>query len=210
MAPFDLAGTVRRLRRVADLSQRELARALDVSKSSIGAAESGASGMDARVLARAAALAGLRLALLDADGREVAGMSADAVRDLGGRLFPAHLDTVHTDDLPGRYDHRCDRPRPSYAAGRDRAGRDARRRSHGTPEDHHPYRPGDSPHERRAARRRAALLRAGEERQRRLAAGDLPPVEDFECTCPPRCEELDDRSGPPVHADGCPCSCDVG
>ena len=31
----------------------------------------------------------------------------------------------------------------------------------------------------------------------------------FTCSCPPACDELDDRSGKPVHAPGCACDCDV-
>ena len=207
---FELPGALRRIRRLADLSQRELAARARLTQSAVAQAESGRRDVPVGALARAAAVAGLRLALLDADGREVSGMSADAVRDLGGRLFPAHLDTVHTDDLPGRYDHRLDRPRPSYAAGRDRAGRDTRRQARGTPEDHHEYRAGDSPAERVAARRRAALLRAREEMQRRFESSELRPVENFECSCPPACDELDDWSARPVHAENCPCSCDLG
>jgi transcriptional regulator with XRE-family HTH domain len=210
MTVFDLPGALRRIRRRADLSQRDLADVLRVSKSAIAAAESGQRDLPARVLARAAALAGLRLALLDAESREIGGMSAGGVRDLGGRRFPAHLDTLPTEERWWRYAHRFDRPRPSYTVDRDRAGRDARRRTRGTPEDHHPFLPGDTLQERAAARRRAAILAAHQERQRRLASGTLPPVPDFGCTCPPGCEELDDWSGRPVHAEGCPCSCDVG
>jgi HTH-type transcriptional regulator/antitoxin HipB len=89
---------LRRIRRTADLSQRELAARIGISKSAVAAAESGRSGIDARALARAAELAGLRLALVDADGRETAGMDGDAVRDQAGRLYPAHLDTRHGDE----------------------------------------------------------------------------------------------------------------
>jgi transcriptional regulator with XRE-family HTH domain len=209
MTAFDLPGTLRRIRRLADLSQRELAAELHASKSSIAAAESGASGLDARTLARAAGLAGLRLALLDGDGCEISAMAAGTVRDLGGRRFPAHLDTRHSDERWWRYEHRFDRPRPWFTVDRDRAGRDALRRTHGTPEDHHPFRPGDSPQERTVARRRAALRSDREDYQRRLASGALRPLEVFTCTCPPLCDELDDRSGRPVHAENCPCSCDL-
>ncbi|MFD2091606.1 helix-turn-helix domain-containing protein, partial [Blastococcus deserti] len=81
MTGFDLPGTLRRIRRLADRSQRELAVELELSKSAIAAAESGRRDLPVSALARAAALAGLRLALLDADGAEVAGMAPDAVRD---------------------------------------------------------------------------------------------------------------------------------
>ena len=29
------------------------------------------------------------------------------------------------------------------------------------------------------------------------------------CTCPAECDQLDDRSGTPVHANGCRCHCDI-
>ena len=98
MTEPDLSGLLRRVRRAADLSQRELAARIGVSKSAVAAVESGRAGLDVRALARAAELAGLRLALLDAEGQEVAGMDPGAVRDRGGRLFPAHLDTRHGDE----------------------------------------------------------------------------------------------------------------
>jgi HTH-type transcriptional regulator/antitoxin HipB len=208
--PLDLSGAVRRIRRLADLSQRELADRLAVSKSLIAGVESGVRGLDARVLARAAALAGLRLSLLDAAGNQIDGMSPDAVRDLSGRRFPAHLDTLHSDDRWWRYEHRFDRPEPWFTFDRVRGGRDTVRRSGGTPDDHHEPRPGDSPEEQRAQRRRDARRRAEEERQRRLLAGELAALDlGFRCSCPSACDELDDRSGRPVHAEACPCLCDL-
>ena len=208
--PFDVSGAVRRIRRLADLSQRELAARLSVSKSVIAAAESGARGLDSRLLARAAELAGLRLVLLDAAGAPVTGMSPDAARDLSGRRFPAHLDTVHSDDRWWRYEHRFDRPRPWFTFDRVREGRDAGRRTRGTPDDHLKPVPGDSPEERKAQRRRDARERAEEERQRRRDAAGWQRAEWFVCSCPPRCDELDDGSGRPVHAEECPCLCDLG
>jgi transcriptional regulator with XRE-family HTH domain len=209
MQRFDLSGTLRRIRRIADLSQRQLADRCRLPQSTLAQAETGRRDLPVGALARAAELAGLRLAVLDSDGAEIRPMSPDGVRDLGGRRFPAHLDTLHTDELPGWWEHRPDRPRPWFTAHRDRAGRDHGRRRNGTPEDHHPVRPGDSPQERRAARQRAIRERNREEFLRRLAAGDVPPLEPFDCTCPPVCDELDDRSGKPVHAPECPCDCDV-
>jgi HTH-type transcriptional regulator/antitoxin HipB len=209
VAAFDLTGALRRIRRIADLSQRQLAERVGASKSAVAAAESGASGLDVRVLERAAALAGLRLALLDSDGREVAGMADDTVRDLGRRRFPAHLDTVHSDDRPGRYEHRPYRPELTYTFERDRRSRDGIRRSSGTPDDHLRPQPGDSPAERRARRRQEAARRRHEERQRRLEAGDLPPLSDFRCRCPPECADLDIGERP-QHTEECACGCDLG
>jgi transcriptional regulator with XRE-family HTH domain len=210
MADFDAGGLLRRIRRLADVSQRELAAALGVSKSSVAAIETGGHGVDALVLARAAALAGLRLTLLDAEGREVAPMSAERVRDLGGRRFPAHLDTRRSD--VGRWIHepRRDRPETAFTFTRDRRHRDSSRRATGTATDHHPVLPGDSPAARREERRHAAARERARERGRRFLAGEFRALpEPFQCTCPPACDELDDRSGRPVHADDCPCSCDL-
>jgi transcriptional regulator with XRE-family HTH domain len=207
---FDLAGALRRVRRRADLSQRELAHACQVSPSVIAHAEAGRRGLTVQLLAAAAELAGLRLALIDETGAEVPGMRHDTVRDMGGRQFPAHLDTVHSDDRWWRYEHRPDRVRPWFTFDRDREGRDAGRRSAGTPDDHHLPGADDSPQERAAARRRAYLRAAAEERQRAFLAGELSGIGlGFECTCPTVCDELDDRSGRPVHAEECPCLCDL-
>lgn len=210
MQPFDLSGTLRRIRRLADLSQRELADRCDLSQSAVAHAESGRRDLPVEALARAAALAGLRVTLVDEDGREIGPMSPGTVRDVSGRRFPAHLDTRHSDEVGWLYEPRRDRPETWFTFARDRGGRDAVRRRTGTPEDHHPFRPGDSPAERTAARRRAHLQAQNEERQRRFLAGEFAGQDDvFTCTCPPLCDELDDRSGRPVHAEGCRCSCDL-
>ena len=204
------SGMLRRIRRTADLSQRELAARIGISKSAVAAAESGRSGIDARALARAAELAGLRLALVDADGRETAGMDGDAVRDQAGRLYPAHLDTRHGDEEWWHDEHRYSRPRVWYTFDRDRSTRDAVRRVQGTPSDHQRPQPGDSPRARADARRAAHWRAVAEERQRRFLAGEFAHVDlGLTCTCPPECDEVDDGSGPPRHAGACPCGCDL-
>lgn len=210
MVAFDLSGALRRIRRLADLSQRELALACRIPQSAVAQAETGRRDLAVGALTTAAVLAGLRLALLDQDGREVSAMAADAVRDLSGRRFPAHLDTRRSDEGQWLHEPRRDRPETSFTFTRDRDFRDARRRTGASPEDHHPFLAGDSPRERKAERARVARRRAQEEFRRRLAAGEVSRTPEFECTCPASCEELDDRNGPPVHAAGCPCSCDVG
>ena len=209
MPEFDLAGALRRIRRLADLSQRELAEACGISQSSVAKAETGRRGLTVAVLVRLAALAGLRLALLDAAGHEVPPMAADAVRDGANRRFPAHLDTRFGDEDWWHGPERYSRVQPWYTFDRLRHTRDHWRSRTGTPEDHQLPRPGDSPSERRAARQRAARLRHEEDRRRRQASRIARPDEDWGCTCPTGCDELDDRSGPPVHAHGCPCSCDL-
>lgn len=208
MTSFDLPGALRRIRRLADLSQRELAQQLGASKSRIAAAESGAGGLDIRLVAQAAGLCDLRLVLLDKQGTEVAGMDPDGVRDLGYRRFPAHLDTRYSDVdwyPPLRYD----RPEAWYTFTRDRQARDRWRERTGTPSDHQLPQPGDSPRDRRAARARAARDKQRKELQRRREAGEFTEPPPFVCTCPPECEELD-QGERPVHAAHCVCGCDVG
>jgi transcriptional regulator with XRE-family HTH domain len=60
---------MRRIRREADLSQRELASALGISATAVAQAESGRRGTPVRLLCEAAALARLQVVLLDADDR---------------------------------------------------------------------------------------------------------------------------------------------
>jgi transcriptional regulator with XRE-family HTH domain len=192
------------------MSQRELARACGSSQSVIARAERSQHDVPAGVLARAAAVAGLRLALLDDSGDEVPPMSAEAVRDKANRRFPAHLDTRYGDEDWWHGDERYARPQPWYTFDRLRYTRDHWRERIGTPDDHLAPQPGDSPQARKAARQRAARQRREEELRRRREAGELRPSEEFECTCPLECDDLDDRSGRPVHASHCPCRCDVG
>ncbi|MGY1683619.1 helix-turn-helix domain-containing protein [Geodermatophilus sp. SYSU D01176] len=210
MPSFDLSGALRRIRRLADLSQRQLTAACGLSQSAVAQAESGRRELPVGALVRAAEQAGLRLALLDAAGHEVAGMSPDAVRDLYGRRFPAHLDPHFADEREGRYEHRYDRRRPWFTVDVDRAARDALPGRLGTPVDHHPVRPGDSPEERRARRQEAARRRREEARRLRLAGAEPGAADDFTCRCPPACDELDDGNGRPLHAPACPCGCDLG
>ena len=211
MTTFDVPGALRRIRRIADMSQRELARAVGVSASTVGHAETGTRDVTVDLLGRAAALAGLRLTLVDRNGEECGPMRPDTVRDQGDRRFPAHLDTRYGDDDWWHGPHRYARQQPWYTFDRDRRTRDRYTRRNGTPDDHLVPQPGDSPYERAEARRRDYWRRRSEERERRFLAGELRGIDlGFDCTCPPRCDELDDYSGRPVHVEGCPCSCDLG
>jgi HTH-type transcriptional regulator/antitoxin HipB len=210
MAAFDVSGALRRVRRTADLSQRQLAERCGVSQSVIARAERGLGDVPVGVLLRAAQLAGLRLALLDVRGDEVPGMADEAVRDQGGRRFPAHLDTRYGDIDWWHDEGRYNRERPWYTFDRVRETRDFWRGRLGTPDDHQQPQRGDSPAERKAARQRVAREERRRELDRLREAGELPEPEPFSCTCPPACDELDDWSGRPVHAPDCPCGCDLG
>ena len=209
-AGFDLCGALRRIRRTADLSQRELARAAALSVTAVAHAEAGTRDLPVSALARAASLAGLRIALLDEAGAEVRGMRPDGVRDRGGRRFPAHLDTMLSERRASRWEHRPHLRQPTYTFDRRDRWADAGSRARSRPDDHLVPQPGDSPAERAAARQREARERRQDELARRRAAGELRAVETFTRTCPPACDELDDWSGRPLHAEECPCSCDVG
>jgi transcriptional regulator with XRE-family HTH domain len=207
-----LAGLLRRVRRLADMSQRELSRASGVSSAVIARAEAGG---DLRVsqLVRVVGVAGLRLAVLDEGSQELAPMSGDAVRDAGGRLFPAHLDTRHGDDSWWGGEHRPRTRQPRYTFDLDRGLRDSRRRD-ATPEDHHAPTAGDSLAERRAeraavaARRRQA--RHDQAHQARLAAGVVSaPDWGTGCTCPADCEYAEGRNEDLSHATSCSCCCDL-
>jgi transcriptional regulator with XRE-family HTH domain len=207
---FDVSGALRRIRRIADLAQRELAAAASISPGTLANAEAGRRDLPVQSLVRAAAVAGLRLALVSETGEEVASMHPDAVRDMGGRRFPAHLDTRYGDDRWWHGPERYSRTTPWYTFDRDRRRRDAARSATGTASDHRLPQPGDAPANRAAARRRAARQARVEKLERRRAAGELRPIEPLICTCPPECDELDDWSGKPVHAEECRCRCDVG
>ena len=208
-AGFDLCGALRRIRRTGDLSQRELAGCIGISAAAVAHAEAGTRDLPTGALNRAAAAVGLRLVLVDAHGHAVVGMADGAVRDMGGRRFPAHLDTRYVDEGWWHGESRYSRPQPWYTFDRDRYVRDEWRQRTGTPDDHQRPQAGDSPQDRKAARQRAARLRREQQWQRRLSAGEVQPVQNFVCSCPPPCEQLDDHSGPPVHAPRCPCRCDV-
>lgn len=86
------AGLVRRARRAADLSQRDLAARLGVSQSRVARWETGRSSPSLADLEQVMSLAAMRLALLDAAGARVEPMREDAARDRAGRRFPAHVD----------------------------------------------------------------------------------------------------------------------
>lgn len=207
---FDLCGALRRIRRLADMSQRQLAKAAGLSASTLAHAEAGSRDLPVTVLARIARLADLRLALLDGNGDEVGGMDPDAVRDRAGRRFPAHLDTVLSEERASRWEHRPSLRQPTYTFDRRSPWAPPGSRTENRPDDHLRPQPGDSPEERAEARRAARRRHYREELERRFLAGELAGLPDaFTCTCPPVCDELDDWDGRPVHADDCPCRCDL-
>jgi HTH-type transcriptional regulator/antitoxin HipB len=208
VATFDPGSALRRIRRVADLSQRDLAASCGVAPAVIAHAEAGRRPVALAVLVDAAAVAGLRLALLDPAGTEVPGMAPNAVRDGAGRRFPAHLDTRYGDQEWWHGEERYSREQPWYTFDRVREWRDVRREELGTPEDHQLPQPGDSPQDRRAARVHAARQRREAARQRWRDEHPGPQPEAWTCECPPGCDPAREVLAE-VHVEDCPCRCDI-
>lgn len=123
-SPFpelDVPGLIRRVRRVCDLSQRELAQRLSVSQPTVARWETGEVEPSLSMFRTLLGLADFELQVRDADQKDVAPMRQDAVRDQAGRRLPAHLDVAmffpewaapaHTHHrqrfwcTPGRWDH---------------------------------------------------------------------------------------------------------
>ncbi|MQA33926.1 helix-turn-helix domain-containing protein [Modestobacter roseus] len=205
------AGLLRRLRREADLSQRELAQATGLTQARIARVETGRSDLGVGALVRIAAVAGARVALLHADGSELPPMTGDAATDRAGRRFPAHLDLRHGDEDWWADEVRYTRRRPEFTFDRDRSVRDRGRATRGTASDHPVPYAGDSLAERAVERRRAAFRAAAAERERRLAEGWRPrPLPELLCTCPPACDVLLAAGERWAHVEECPCRCDVG
>lgn len=128
LGTFPIAGLIRRVRRIADLSQRELARRLQVSSSTVGRAENGTLVPTLALFQRMLAVADLRLVVIDEEGHIVQPMrDIDDIRDGGGRLYPAHLDTI-LDPRPDEWwGTKYGLARPPETYHRDREWRDYRR-----------------------------------------------------------------------------------
>ncbi|UOE42506.1 helix-turn-helix domain-containing protein [Agromyces larvae] len=189
----DVPGMVLRVRRLRDLSQRELGAMVGVDQSQIARIEGGRRRVDVATLAGILAIAGLRLAIVDAHGEPVATVPRDVVRDNAGRRLPAHLDARPLSDHPisAMLDTHYDRPRPR-AWYHHRPRRDRRRRRYSLgPMDDHPTGTSlaASDRERRDARRARAFRRASES-------------SDPACGCPVECWVS------PRCIDDCTCRCE--
>jgi transcriptional regulator with XRE-family HTH domain len=98
-----LSGIVRRARRIADLSQRQMAKAAGVGASTIGGIENDTLTPSVQLLKRVLAVAGLYLVVVDGSGHVVQPMGDwDDTRDGADRRYPAHLDTI-LDPEPGEW-----------------------------------------------------------------------------------------------------------
>ncbi|HET9518471.1 MAG TPA: helix-turn-helix transcriptional regulator [Actinoplanes sp.] len=125
---FPVSGLVRRARRIADLSQRELAEAAQTSRGAVAKAETGALVPSLPWLLRVFAVAGLHLVVVDSDGHVVRPMGDwDDTRDGAERRYPSHLDTI-LDPRPGEWwADVYGLVRPPETFHRDRAARDIQR-----------------------------------------------------------------------------------
>jgi HTH-type transcriptional regulator/antitoxin HipB len=170
---FDAPALLRRARRLADLSQRDLATRAGVSPSTVAKAELGA-GTSFAMLLRLFAAAGMQLVVQDQDGAALAPMRTDCLRDRNSRRYPAHLDPAPFDryeppwlDRANNMNRLCryDRPKP-VAVYELRPERDWRRRRYFEPYDH-----------------------PGPESLRRPRLPPVPPKESIpDCECPIECE----------------------
>ncbi|MEO5665208.1 MAG: helix-turn-helix transcriptional regulator [Nocardioides sp.] len=95
---MEISGMIRRVRRSAKWSQRELAHELGVSQSAVAKWETGRTTPTARMLARVLDLAKLSLAAVrqgvtqgdERSGAIVAPMKVETARDAADRRYPAH------------------------------------------------------------------------------------------------------------------------
>jgi transcriptional regulator with XRE-family HTH domain len=143
----DGPGLVRRLRRLADLSQRDAARVLQVSQSTVARWETGNGSPSLVQLQELADLGGVRVVLRDGRGREHPPMRDEVAHDRAGRHYPAHLDphesgwyTPPGSEQDGRWARLWHEARlaavPRVRFTRSRPWRDIARRVHGLDEDH--------------------------------------------------------------------------
>lgn len=194
---FDVPGFIRQVRRVRDLSQRDLALRLGVGQTTVARWETGAVEPSLTAFREVLALADWDLQVRDVDQFEVAAMRSDAVRDERGRRCPAHLDVALFPSAPpanSRHEsrHWCVPGRPE----RDR--RRGRQWDGGMPADHpFPSEVDAYVEELRLlreirGRRQAAIIRAEQ------ATRPAPPP----CSCPDVCFEEN------YCVPECPCHCE--
>jgi transcriptional regulator with XRE-family HTH domain len=93
--PYPAPGLVRVARRIAGLSQRQVARAAGLSSSTVARIEAGTATPSLDVLQRILAVAGLHLVAVDRAGQLVRPMrDIYDTRDDARRRYPAHFDVV--------------------------------------------------------------------------------------------------------------------
>jgi transcriptional regulator with XRE-family HTH domain len=126
---YPLTGILRRVRRAADFSQRELAQHAKVSASAVAAMETGAITPSLRTLQRLLEAAKYQLVVVDAAGRLVLPLEVwPEVADGAGRRFPAHLDTILDPEFGEWWADGYGLTRPPETFRRNRTYRDYLRR----------------------------------------------------------------------------------
>ena len=198
-AAFDIPGLVRRVRRIRDLSQRDLAAVLGVHHSLVARWETGDREPRLATFRELLRLADIRLEARDQASRPVRTMRPDALRDGRGRRLPAHLDVF-------AFLHEAPVSMPVAARDRHwcvphRTARDfMRARIGGPPAPDHPTRSqliatlGAAKAEQ-VARQRADMAAANQARGY--------PAEPWQsCSCPDACFDS------PGCAPACTCRCE--
>ncbi|GAA1809254.1 hypothetical protein GCM10009682_33720 [Luedemannella flava] len=128
LGDYPVAGLVRRGRRLADLSQRQLARLANVAPATVGKVEAGRIMPSLSLFQRMLAAAGLTLVVIDDAGRLVRPMGeSDDVRDAAVRRYPSHLDTILDPEEGEWWGDIYGMARPPETFRRNRAERDAAR-----------------------------------------------------------------------------------
>jgi transcriptional regulator with XRE-family HTH domain len=92
MAHYPVAAFIRTLRRIADLSQREIADRCGLTRHVIASMEARPDLARVVRFEQLVEAAGLRLVILDGHGSALEPDHDRGLRDRGGRRFPAHLD----------------------------------------------------------------------------------------------------------------------
>lgn len=126
---YPLTGIVRRVRRAADFSQRELAKYAKLSPSTVAAIETGTITPSLRTLQRLLNAANYLLVVADVNGRLVVPLEVwQGVTDGAGRRYPAHLDTILDPVFGDWWADGYGLARPPETFRRNRAYRDFQRR----------------------------------------------------------------------------------
>lgn len=124
-----LPGVIRAARRYADMSQRELAKAAGVGRSTIAKLETGTSMPSLSLLLKILDAARINLVATDDDGCVLFPMRVwDDTLDGAERMFPAHLDLILDPTYDDWWASQFGLARPPETFHRDRRYRDAKRR----------------------------------------------------------------------------------
>ena len=126
---YDLPGLIRRVRRTADMSQRELAKWAGISPAAIAKYEKGRLTPSLPTFQRVLNAANYLLVVTDVDGHIVAPLEVwQDVSDLARRRFPPHLDTILDPVMGDWWADGYGLQRPPETFRRNRAQRDYERR----------------------------------------------------------------------------------